>query len=168
VQSAKDSFYEMLRERIAGLNPDRTIVVRGVVRPAVLVVENELVVGAVLPDCFRLNWGEVKVDESGCLPMVAMTCSIEYETAGTAMNAGMDRGRVLAAMDGELMAALRECPQSVLKTNYAGLAFGQSAVAMKTNVWWGDVSLGALTVEGERVRREAVVMVMNYQEAGEL
>ena len=43
MQNAKDTFYELLRGRLAALNPDRTVVVRGVVRPGVLVEENELV-----------------------------------------------------------------------------------------------------------------------------
>ncbi len=168
MQNAKDTFYEMLRARVAAGNPARTMVLRGVVRPGVLVIENELVNAAALPDCFRLSWGESQVDVKGGLPMVAMTCEIAYETAGTAANGGMDRGRMLAAMDGELLKAVGACPQSVLKQNYAGLAFGQAVAAMKTNVWWGDVVFDAATVEGERLRRTATVQVMSYQEAGEL
>jgi hypothetical protein len=44
MQRAKDTFYITLRDRIAALNPARTVLVRGVVRPAVLVEENELAV----------------------------------------------------------------------------------------------------------------------------
>ena len=168
MQNAKDTFYELLRGRVAVENPARTIVLRGVVRPGVMVVENELLSAADLPDCFRLSWGESKTDVQGALPMVAMSCEIEYETAGTAANAGMDRGRMLAAMDGELLAAVRAWPQRALKNNYAGLAFGQAVKAMSTNVWWGDVVFGEETVEGERLKRVATVQVMSYQEAGEL
>jgi len=168
MQNAKDTFYELLRGRVAVENPARTIVLRGVVRPGVMVVENELLSAADLPDCFRLSWGESKTDVQGALPMVAMSCEIEYETAGTAANAGMDRGRMLAAMDGELLAAVRAWPQRALKNNYAGLAFGQVVKAMSTNVWWGDVVFGEATVEGERLKRTATVQVMSYQEAGEL
>ena len=42
MQSAKDTFYVTLRDRLAALNPARTVVVRGMVRPGVLVEENEL------------------------------------------------------------------------------------------------------------------------------
>jgi len=168
VQSAKDTFYEVLRGRVAVVNPERTIVLRGVVRPGVMVVENELVAAVSLVDCFRLNWGESEIDVDGAMPMVAMRCEIEYETAGTALNAGMDRGRMLAAMDGELLAAVKTRPQTALKRNYSGLAFGKAVVVMKTNIWWGDVELGAVTVEGERLKRVATVQVMSYQEAGEL
>ena len=168
MQSAKDTFYEVMRVRVAVGNPERTIVLRGVVRPGVMVVENELVSAANVLDCFRLSWGESEIDADGAMPMVAMSCEIEYETAGTALNAGMDRGRMLAAMDGELLAAVKAWPQTALKMNYSGLAFGKAVVAMKTNIWWGDVVLGAVTVEGERLKRLATVQVMSYQEAGEL
>ena len=168
MQDAKDTFYEVMRARVAAGNPDRTIVLRGVLRAGVVVVENELVSGVELTDCFRLSWSESKVDANGAMPMVAMTCEIAYETAGTAASAGMDRGRMLAAMDGELLKAVRTSPQRALKQNYAGLAFGQAVIAMKTNVWWGDVSFGDAVVEGERLKRTATVQVMSYEEAGEL
>ena len=168
MQSAKDTFYEAMRARVAAGNPDRTVVLRGVVRPGVLVAENELVSTVALADCFRLSWGESKVDANGALPMVAMSCEIVYETAGTAASAGMDRGRALAAMDGELLEAVGASPQWAVKQNYGGLAAGQGVVAMNTNVWWGDVVFGAVKVEGERLKRTATVQVMSYQEAGEL
>ena len=168
MQSAKDTFYEVLRGRVAVGNPERTIVLRGVVRPGVMVVENELVSAASVVDCFRLSWGESEIDVDGAMPMVAMHCVIEYETAGTALNAGMDRGRMLAAMDGELLAAVKAWPQTALKMNYSWLAFGKAVAAMKTNIWWGDVGFGVVTVEGERLKRVATVEVMSYQEAGEL
>ena len=42
MQNAKDTFYTTLQSRLAAMNPARTIVVRGVVRPGTLVDENEL------------------------------------------------------------------------------------------------------------------------------
>ena len=42
MQNAKDTFYLMLQSRLTALNPSRTIVVRGVLRPGILVDENEL------------------------------------------------------------------------------------------------------------------------------
>ncbi len=54
MQNAKDTFYEMLRSRLVALNPERTIVLRGVVRPGVLVEENELLSSTMLPDCFSV------------------------------------------------------------------------------------------------------------------
>ena len=42
MQNAKDTFYVTLRDRLAAVNPARTMVLRGVTRPGVLVEENEL------------------------------------------------------------------------------------------------------------------------------
>lgn len=169
MQNAKDTFYEVLRGRLAAVNPDRTIVLRGVTRPGVLVQENELLTAVALPDCFRLRWKVGDVDANGAMPLVTMTCMVDYETAGTAMNGGMDRGRALAAMDGELQAAVNPLQRSAPKMNYAGLAFGATAaVAMKTSVWWGEVTFGETVVKDDRLARTATVVVMSYQEAGEL
>ena len=41
MQNAKDSFYMALRTRLAALNPDRTVLLRGTVRPGILVEEAE-------------------------------------------------------------------------------------------------------------------------------
>jgi hypothetical protein len=168
MQNAKDTFYEVLRSKLVALNPYRTVVLRGVVRPGVLVEENELVSTVALPDCFRLRWETGEVDAVGALPLAAMLCLIEYETAGTAINGGMDRGRALAAMDGELQATVNPLPRSAPKMNYAGLVNGTPAVAMTTGVWWGEVALGKTVVKDDRLARTATVSVMSYQEAGEL
>ncbi len=168
VQNAKDTFYEVLRGRLAALNPERTTVVRSVTRPGVVVDENELQVSGLLPDCFHVQWTSETVDTQGALPSVVMDCQISYFTAGTAVHGGMDRGRALAAMDGELLAAVSQAPQNVVKSNYGGLASGGSPVAMETRIWWGDAVFGAAKVERERVLRTAVIEVMSYEEAGEL
>ena len=168
MQNAKDTFYEVLRGRIATINPDRTLVLRGVTRPGVMVVENELVSAINLPDCFRLSWTKAATDTHGAMPALAMQCEIAYETAGTAMNAGMDRGRMLGAMDGELLTAIGITPQNAQKQDYAGLAFGTAVVPMKTNIWWSNVAFGEAKANDDRVARTATVTVMSYEEAGEL
>ena len=168
MQNAKDTFYNVLRSRLAALNPDRTIVLRGVVRPGVLVDENELVSSIDTPDCFHIAWPQQSVDASGTLPTVTMPCEITYETAGTAFNAGMDRGRLLAAMDGELLAAVNASPQNALKMNYTRLPTGGSATDMTTSIWWGNVAFEPAIVKGDRLARTARVGVFSYQEAGEL
>jgi len=168
MQNAKDTFYEVLRGRMAAINPERTIVLRGVSRPGVLVVENELESKVALPDCFRVQWTEVSAELDAALPLVTMTCALEYETAGNAFNAGMDRGRLLSVMDAELMAALNQAPWVAAKQNYAALAHGGAAAAMRTNIWWGPVVFGKTVVTEDRVGRTATVAVMAYEEAGEL
>ena len=168
MQNAKDTFYEVLRGRLVAINPERTVVVRGVTRPGVLVEENELLSAFAPADCFCLRWEEVSVEQEGALPLVTLQCAIEYETAGTALNGGMDRGRLLAAMDAELSAALRVVPSISVKKNYAALANGGVATAMQTNVWWGPAVFGKTVVKDNRVGRTATVDVMSYIEAGEL
>ncbi len=168
MQNAKDTFYEVLRARLAALNPARTIVVRGVMRPGVLVEQNELAAALHPPDCFRLRWTKVEVEAQSGMPLVTMQCAIDYATAGSAGNGGMDRGRSLAAMDAELQNALSAWPQRAAKNNYSGLPSGTPPAAMNTNIWWGDVAFGATEVKDDRVERSANVAVMSYQETGEL
>ncbi len=168
MQNAKDTFYELLRSRIAATNPERTIVLRGVTRPGVLVEENELVSTVAVPDCLRLRWVDANVDSANAIPIATMTCEVLYETAGTAANAGLDRGRLLTAMDAELAAALNSAPQTATKQSYAALATGGSATVMSTNIWWSDVALGPLVLKADRIARTAKVTVMSCEEAGEL
>ena len=168
MQNAKDTFYEVLRSTLVALNPERTIVLRGVVRPGVLVEENELLSAVALPDCFRMRWEVSSVNAEGIMPLVMLQCAIDYETAGTSMNTGMDRGRALAAMDAELQAAVNALPRTTLKMNYAGLANGAATVAMTTSVWWSEVAFGKTVIKDDRLARTATVDVMSFQEAGEL
>jgi hypothetical protein len=165
MQRAKDTFYITLRDRIASLNPARTVLVRGAIRPGVLVEENELAVAYPLVDAFRLRWTTLSVSPEGTLPMAKMRCEIHYATAGNSGNGGMDRGRLMAAMDTELAAALNKAPQNVAKTDYAATTGPQ---VLGTNVFWGDVEFGALTVIGEQLQRTATVDVYSYQEVDEL
>jgi hypothetical protein len=168
MQNAKDTFYVALQSRLATLNPERTIVVRGVLRPGTLVVENELSSAGVPVDAFRLQWTGLLVNRTGPLPLVAMECSIQYATDGSASNAGMDRGRMLAAMDAELAAALGTEPQTVPKINYSAAETGVAPTTMGTNVFWADPVFGTAKAIDERLERTTTVQVFAYQEAGEL
>ena len=168
MQNAKDSFYEVLRGRLATLNPERTAVVRGVTRPGLVVDENETESVAALADCFHLRWVGASIREEGAMPLVSLTCELSYATGGTPLNGGLDRGRCLAAMDGELLGAVRQCPQNAVKNNYAALANGGAAFAMGTRIWWGEVAFGPVAVDADRLTRTATLEVMSFQEAGEL
>ncbi|WP_158942066.1 hypothetical protein [Granulicella sp. S190] len=170
MQNARDTFYVTLRDKLAAVNPARTIVLRGVVRPGVLVEENELASAAVPVDAFCLRWTALTVAVQSALPLVTMICEISYATDGSSGNGGMDRGRLLSAMDAELVAAVSAAPQTVTKMDYVGAAGGSglAPVAMGTNVFWGDTAFGATVVNGERLERVATVEVFCYQEAGEL
>ena len=168
MQNAKDSFYEVLRGRLASLNPERTVVVRGVTRPGLIVDENETESVAALADCFHLRWVGASITDEGTMPLVSLTCECSYATAGSSLNGGLDRGRGLAAMDGELLSAVRQFPQNAVKNNYAALANGGAVLAMGTRVWWGEVAFGPVTIDADRLARTATLEVMSFQEAGEL
>lgn len=173
MQETKDTFYVTLRDRVAAGNPARMVVMRGVTRPGVLVEENELPSGFVPADVFWMRWTDMTVDQTGAVPLVALTCSIRYGTDGNAGVGGMDRGRLLGAMDAELAAALGAGPQglglrNVRKTDYravAGTLGTGTAAALGTNVFWGDVVFGAATLAGERLERMATVVVFGFAEA---
>ncbi len=162
MQSAKNTFYVTVRDRLAALNPVRTMVVRGVTRPGALVEENELAVALQPVDTFCLRWTGLRVDSQAALPLVSMVCEVRYSTDGSEGNGGMDRGRLLAAMDAELANAIHAAPQSALKVDFA-----HGAAAMGTRVFWGEATFGDTVVDAGRLSRMATVEVFAYQEAGE-
>ena len=164
MQNAKDTFYVAMRDRLADLNPERTIAVRGAVRPGIIVQENELVVAPVPLDVFSLHWTKLTVQTQGPAPLITMTCEISYATDGTSANAGMDRGRMLAVMDAELAAIVGTEPRRLPKLSYTTMP----PVPMMTNVFWGELTFGVLTAVGERLSRTTIVEVFSYGEAGEL
>src|SRR3954452_19633103 len=103
MQFAKDSFYMALRERLAALNPSRTVTLNGATRPAVIVAENEMVTPVEpLPDAFYLEWGPAKTvaRHAGALALMQMECVISHHTFGTCATA-VDRGRTLTALHSE-------------------------------------------------------------------
>ncbi len=170
VQSLKDTFYAALRDRVAQRNPARTVVVRGIVRPGLVVSENELP-GAALDgiaptDAFCLRWTDLRLDVRGAMPLVTQTCEIRYATDGTLELAGMDRGRALAAMDAELMAAIEMSPQSSAEIVVAEAAGGGAATmtTKETTVFWGDCVFKPVVMRSERMERTAEVEVFCYGE----
>jgi hypothetical protein len=111
MQFAKDSFYAALRERLAAVNPARTIVLNGAERPALVVVENELPnAERWLPDTFYLEWGGIKMmqEAHGVAPIMGMQCMITYFTVGS-IECGVNRGRMLGTLDGELLQMCQPC-----------------------------------------------------------
>ena len=55
MQNAKDSFYMALRTRLASINPERTVLLRGTVRPAILVEEAEAPFSQLPSDVFAAH-----------------------------------------------------------------------------------------------------------------
>ncbi len=163
LQNVKDTFYGALRDRVAARNAARTVVVRGVLRPAVVVVENELpgssVDGVLLTDCFCLRWTSVRLDRG----LAVLGCAVQYATAGSVGAAGMDRGRALSAMDAELVRAVCASPQNAALVSVTEAVAGAAAeTATGTQVFWGDVVLGDAVLRGERLERTAAMEVYGY------
>lgn len=167
MQNAKDSFYEVLRGRLANINPERTVVLRGATRPALIVDENETASSAEIPDCFHMRWTEQQTSRQGELPLVVLTCQVRYATSGSKWNGGLDRGRMLATMDAELQQMVEGAPQSAPKQSYSGLSQGTAPKVLSTRLWWSSISWEAAEMRTDCLERTAVVQVMAYQETGE-
>ena len=161
MQNAKDSFYMALRTRLATINPDRTILLRGVVRPGILVEEAEAPFSQLPNEVFVLRWLGLCADLDLASAMTAEECEIAYQTCGTQSYGGLDRGRVLSEMDEELVAILQ--PFYTPKLNYAV----QPAAAMLTQIFWDEPGFTPIVAQRDRLSRSAKVMVYGYQEQGE-
>ncbi len=161
MQNAKDSFYMALRTRLTAINPERTILLRGAVRPGILVEEAEAPFSQLPNDVFVLRWVALAADMDLASTMAAEQCEIVYQTCGTQSFGGLDRGRALSEMDEELMAMLE--PFHTPKLNYAATP----AAAMLTQVFWDEPAFGPVISNRDLLGRSAGVMVYSYQEQGE-
>ncbi len=161
MQNAQNTFYITLRNRLAALNPNRTIYLRGVTRPGILVESNELVVAQPPSDVFVLRWSGLYNDPYLSEVLLQMECEIAYMTEGTTGNLGMDRGAMLTQMDAELIALLQ--PNTTQKMNYAPA----TAVAMETQIFWSEATFQPVKIERDRLLRTAAVSVFSYEEPGE-
>ncbi|HEV2487513.1 MAG TPA: hypothetical protein VGT08_18455 [Terracidiphilus sp.] len=161
MQNAKDSFYITLRTRLAAINPERTVLLRGTVRPGILVEEAEAPFSQLPNDVFVLRWLGLGVDVDLGSAMVAGECEILYQTCGSQSFGGLDRGRSLSQMDEELVTIL--APFYTPKLNYTATP----PAAMLTQVFWDEPGFGSITVQRDRLSRSAKVLVYSYQEQGE-
>ena len=161
MQDAKDSFYMALRARLVTINPERTILLRGAVRPGIVVEEAEAPFNQLPNDVYVLRWLGVGVDVDLASTMAAEQCEILYQTCGTQSFGGLDRGRLMSQMDEEVTAMLQ--PFHTPKLNYTATP----PAAMLTQVFWDEPGFGPLTTQRDRLSRSASVMVYSYQEQGE-
>lgn len=161
MQNAQDTFYITLRNRLAVMNPNRTLYLRGITRPGILVEGNELVTGKPPSNIFILRWRGLQTNFDLPETLLQMECEIEYAVEGTTANIGMDRGSMLAQMDAELIAILK--PANVQKMSY----LQSPAVQMGTRVFWMEPKFQPVTIERDRLSRAAVVSVFSYEEPGE-
>lgn len=161
MQNAKDSFYMALRARLAAVNPERTTVLRGAVRPGILVEEAEAPLSQLPGDVFVLRWLGIGSDLNLDAPMVAVECEILYQTCGCQSFGGLDRGRALSAMDEELLAMLQ--PFSTQKLSFTATP----PAPLLTKVFWDEPGFGPVVAQRDRLSRSVKVMVYSYQEQGE-
>jgi hypothetical protein len=161
MQNAKDSFYGALRTRLAALNPERIVLLRGAVRPGILVEEAEAPFSQLPNDVFILRWLGLGADVELSSAMLAEECEIVYQTCGTQAFGGLDRGRLLSRMDGEILALLD--PYWTPKLNYTV----QPVATMLTKVFWDEPAFAPAVTQRDRIARSVKVMVYSYQEQGE-
>jgi len=161
MQNAKDSFYMALRTRLMTINPERTILLRGAVRPGILVEEAEAPFSQLPNDVFILRWLGYGVDLDLGSTMAAEQCEIIYQTCGTQSYGGLDRGRSLSEMDEELIKMV--VPFWTPKLNY----ITTPPTAMLTKVFWDDPGFGPMAIQRDMLIRSAKLMVYSYQEQGE-
>jgi hypothetical protein len=136
MQFAKDSFFMALRERLAAVNPARTVTVNGATIPAIVVTENLTPSFAEpQPNTFYLQWGAADVvsGNAGNGVLMSLDVVISYYTMGSVQSM-VDRGRLLAQLDGELLSICQ--PPSTEKRDYT-----QSPSAdLGTSVIWNQPS----------------------------
>jgi hypothetical protein len=161
MQNAKDSFYMALRTRLAVINPERTILLRGAARPGILAEEAEAPFSQLPNDVFVLRWLGLGVDFDLGSAMAAEQCEVIYQSCGTQSFGGLDRGRSLSEMDEELTAMVQ--PFYTPKLNYTTTP----PALMLTNVFWDEPGFGPLVTQRDLLSRSAKVMVYSYQEQGE-
>ena len=161
MQNAKDSFYMALRARLATLNPERTILLRGALRPGILVEEAEAPFNQLPSDVYILRWLGVGADIDLATAMAVEECEILYQTCGSQSFGGLDRGRMLSAMDEEVLSILQ--PFHTAKLNY----MATPPAALLTQVFWDEPVYTPLVPQRDRLSRSVKVMVYSYQEQGE-
>ena len=161
MQNAKDSFYMALRNRLAALNPERTILIRGAVRPGIVVEDAEAPFAQPPGDVYVVRWLGLAVDVDLASSLVAQECEILYCTCGSQSFGGLDRGRALSAMDTEITALLQ--PFHTPKMSYMATPPAQ----MLTEVFWDEPIFTPSVTQRDRLSRSAKVMVYSYQEQGE-
>jgi hypothetical protein len=161
MQNAKDSFYMALRAQLAAINPERTILLRGAVRPGILVEEAEAPFTQLPADVFVLRWLGLGTDLNLDSALIAAECEIIYQTCGCQSYGGLDRGRALSAMDEELLSMLQAF--STPKLNFTATP----PAALLTQVFWDEPGFGPVVTQRDRLSRSVKVMVYSYQEQGE-
>jgi hypothetical protein len=166
MQAAKDSFFRALQARLAVVNPQRSITVDGVTKPALLVAENEPYPPARLFfNTFYIQWigaPAVRGFAATLAPRYEQIAQMEYFVRGTPslQKPLADRGRRMAQMDGELVQIL--FPGFAPKQDHAQ----QPPVDLGSTVrWqWSPSLRTVVEKDGAVLRRIATINVSFYLE----
>ena len=134
------------------------MLVRGAVRPGILVEEAEAPMAQLPSDVFVLRWLAVDVDKELSTSLTALQCEILYATCGTQAFGGLDRGRLLSEMDAELLALLQ--PFQTPKMSFAV----QPPAAMQSGVFWDPPVFTSINIQRDRLSRSAKLLVYSYEE----
>lgn len=144
MQFAKDSFLLALQQRLASLNPARTVTINGATVPAIVTAENlPPSVVEPQPNTFYIEWGTATVVDghAGNAALMSLQCVISYYTLGTVPSM-VDRGRVLGELDNELLGICQ--PTNTEKYDYT-----QSPSAdLGTTVFWNQPVFAEATTSG--------------------
>jgi len=130
MQVAKDTFFRTLADRLAVVNPARTVTLDGASRPAVMAVENETPVPAnTFLEAFLLTWeGAGQAMPEGRL--MYLDCTLSYGSKGSGDWLRSDRGRTVTAMDRELLQLCE--PRCAASCDYTQTP----PAALGTNIFW--------------------------------
>jgi hypothetical protein len=158
MQAAKDTFVRTLADRLAVVNPARTVTLDGASRPAVMAVENETPVPAnTFLETFLLSFGGAGQVSPDSLLMY-LDCSVSYGSKGTDDMLRTDRGRIVTTMDVEL---LRVCAPS----NAAASDYTQTPPdALGSNIFWTRPVLDACTGVDGVILRTAKLRLFYFPE----
>ena len=132
MQNAKDSFYMALRTRLATINPERTVLLRGALRPGFWSKRPKRPSAQLPSDVFVLALAGPRRRyrsgfDDGRRGMRDPLQHLRHAGFG-----GLDRGRMLSEMDEEVIAMLQ--PFYTPKLNYTV----QPPAAMVTQVFWDE------------------------------
>lgn len=162
MQATKDTFYLTLRDRLAQAYPTRTILFNGSTRTAMIVLENDQPsVAARQNDTFYVEWGEVRAVQPSTSKLMAMECRVSYGSAGTDAIGGLDRGRVVAEMDSELLAICSPCLTE--KFDYTGA----SPVDLGSTIFWSVPTFQPSKAAPNCLAHEATITVYFFPEVNQ-
>ena len=125
-------------------------------------MENEPPTGApLLCDAFYLHWGNAHPVPNSAGRLMAMECTISYNTKGSTQNAGLDRGRDLASLDNDLLAIC--APPQTAKNDYSS----GTPVALGSTIFWTQPVLNVAKGTPVDVGREVTITVFFYPEVNQ-